>query len=111
MKRFIEIAELSPIRRALASLRILTRERLQMYQHMRFVSRQDMLYNETKDAHKYSDELSYCYRLFDFTTPQALHQFSFYNDQDIGGQSKGRMAFDQQEKCVVIEGAISDKDK
>ena len=45
MKRFIEIAEFSPIRRALASLRILTRERLQMYQHMRFISRQDMLYN------------------------------------------------------------------
>lgn len=111
MNRFASIAEVGPLRRALTSLSIQTRERMALAKHLRFIAGQGALFNELQEASKYSDELSYCYRPFDLVSPQALHRFSFYSDRDIGGDSSGSLLFDRQEAALVLEGTISDRDK
>jgi hypothetical protein len=102
MKRLTSIAEVSPIARALTSTRIQTSERLALARHMRFIAGGESLYNEAQEANKFSDELSYTFRPFDLTSPQALHRFSFYSDQSIGGDSKGALLFDREQKALVL---------
>jgi hypothetical protein len=45
MKRFINISEINPLKRALTSLKILSKERFNLAKQLRFISRQEILYN------------------------------------------------------------------
>ena len=82
----INIQNMNPLKRALASLNIVTRQRYRHFKNISHIKNQDNLY-DLYDQSQPSDEISFCYRLFDCTKEQSIFQFLPYSDRNIGGDS------------------------
>jgi hypothetical protein len=64
MQKYLYLKKLNPLKRALASLNIVTRQRYQHFKNLRSIKQNDALHDHTRIA-EYSDILSYTYKLFD----------------------------------------------
>lgn len=64
MQKYLSIKKLNPLKRALASLNIVTRQRYQHFSDLRNIKQNEALQDHTRIA-EYSDILSYTYKLID----------------------------------------------
>lgn len=87
MNKLLSFADIHPIKKLLASLRIITKDRYQHHSILDKIANTQSLH-DLEYSNTYNDNLSYCYKLFDCSNPSSLHLFHPYSDREIGGDSQ-----------------------
>lgn len=80
MNKLLSFADIHPIRKALTSLRIVTKDRYQHYTKLNKIASNEALLDQGY-SNKYKDTFSYSFNLFDCTKPSSLHIFHPYTDR------------------------------
>lgn len=84
MNKLISIQQVHPLKRALASLNIMTKQRFKHLRDIWKIKKQEALYDHLYPS-EYSDNLSYTYKLFNCQEERSLYQFQPYTDREFGG--------------------------